>query len=206
MAKLSALLMNRPPNAPDGGFVVQLFLASPVPHEGSVHLYPSRNDVDAPAIAHAFRDLAMWIDLHPDDIARWYDGRTYPECERIIEDTCSSCVHPMRRHDDTGCKDCGCPVGATDLDEPGMPRRNGVDETAVRRSRREKHPHMHGRECDVCRVIRGVAAESPWIERGLPGQPPRVVCRWCNVRKGSDDEHGADCAYRAATGLQAVYG
>lgn len=119
-------------------------------------------------------------------------------------------------------------AGVGDAIARGFARVHGVDESARRpmtdaevadlqrfadrvvRDRVERHPHRHGSECDVCRVLVAVATHNPWTDRGLPGQLPRLVCQWCGATSESvaiprDDEHKPLCAWTVSRGLCAVY-
>lgn len=112
MAKLSALLINRPADAPPGGFVVQLVLGDVFKAAQSGHtpimMYPEQADVTPAALADALRDLALWIERDPESTVRWYAG-ALPTCATPADspsDPCGVCEHTRADHGEAGCNGC----------------------------------------------------------------------------------------------------
>lgn len=107
------------------------------------------------------------------------------------------------------CAECNRTVG--NPFSVAFARRDGVDETAVRSKRNvvERHPHMHGTQCDVCRVLEAVAYTFPCDEKGMRDR--RYECRYCQrvftspMEAADAANHDGGCAYGLAKALRAIY-
>ena len=78
----------------------------------------------------------------------------------------------------------------------------------------ELHSHMHGRDCDVCRVLIAFASIDPIETTGRPGGEAIYLCRYCKKRqrwhlmggelRNRHTHHDDACAWWTACALVAI--